>query len=152
MAYIVSGTDLTAVANAIRTAGETSDPLSFPSGFVTAIGNISGGGGGGVTNVIQGTFTASASEKGTAKSITIPYTGSGYPIAGFIYPSAGSLKGDIATLAKKYVVFMFAFAKNDISETPTYSGNTADNKCAVMSIYKYSDSDATSTTATRENS
>ncbi|MBP5720416.1 MAG: leucine-rich repeat protein [Bacteroidales bacterium] len=38
--------DLTSVANAIRTKGGTSADLEFPSGFVTAIGNISGGGGG----------------------------------------------------------------------------------------------------------
>lgn len=43
--YMVTDTDLTAVANAIRTKGGTSTSLSFPSGFVNAIGNISGGGG-----------------------------------------------------------------------------------------------------------
>ena len=37
--------DLTSVANAIRTKGGTSASLAFPSGFVTAIGNISGGSG-----------------------------------------------------------------------------------------------------------
>lgn len=36
--------DLTSVANAIRTKGGTSAQLSFPSGFVDAIGAISGGG------------------------------------------------------------------------------------------------------------
>lgn len=35
--------DLTSVANAIRTKGGTSAQLSFPSGFVSAIGNMSGG-------------------------------------------------------------------------------------------------------------
>lgn len=43
--YIVSDTDMTSVANAIRTKGGTSASLTFPNGFVTAIGNISGGGG-----------------------------------------------------------------------------------------------------------
>lgn len=38
--------DLTSVANAIRTKGGTSADLAFPADFVTAIGNISGGGGG----------------------------------------------------------------------------------------------------------
>ena len=37
-------TDLTSVANAIRTKGGTSASLAFPSGFVTAIGNIPTGG------------------------------------------------------------------------------------------------------------
>jgi len=42
--YIASGTDLTSVANAIRTKGGTSSPLVFPSGFVSAIGAIPSGG------------------------------------------------------------------------------------------------------------
>ena len=37
--------DLTSVANAIRTKGGTSAQLAFPAGFVSAIGDISGGGG-----------------------------------------------------------------------------------------------------------
>lgn len=41
--YVVADSDLTSVADAIRTKGGTSADLSFPSGFVTAIGNISGG-------------------------------------------------------------------------------------------------------------
>lgn len=37
-------TDLTSVANAIRTKGGTSEQLAFPSGFVSAIGDIPTGG------------------------------------------------------------------------------------------------------------
>ena len=67
--------DLTSVANAIRTKGGTSASLAFPSGFVTAIGNISGGGGGSKTNIDIGVETTSipnilnmfyALEQGTA--------------------------------------------------------------------------------------
>lgn len=42
--YIVKDTELTSVANAIRTAGGTSSLLNFPNGFVSAVNNISGGG------------------------------------------------------------------------------------------------------------
>ena len=42
--YIVKDTELTSVANAIRTAGGTNSLLSFPNGFVSAVNNISGGG------------------------------------------------------------------------------------------------------------
>lgn len=42
--YLVSDTDMTSVANAIRTKGGTSASLAFPSGFVSAINDISGGG------------------------------------------------------------------------------------------------------------
>lgn len=54
--------DLTSVANAIRTKGGTSGSLAFPSGFVSAINAISGGGGGDY-EIASGTFTpASASQ------------------------------------------------------------------------------------------
>lgn len=41
--YLTTDTDLTSVANAIRTKGGTSAQLAFPADFITAIGNISGG-------------------------------------------------------------------------------------------------------------
>ena len=42
--YLVTDTELTSVANAIRTKGGTSAPLSFPAGFVSAVGAIPTGG------------------------------------------------------------------------------------------------------------
>lgn len=42
---LTNTTDLTKVAAAIREKGGTSDPLVYPDGFVTAIGNIQTGGG-----------------------------------------------------------------------------------------------------------
>lgn len=45
--YIVSGTDLTAVANKIRSKGGTSAQLEFPTEFISAIEAITGGGSGG---------------------------------------------------------------------------------------------------------
>ena len=51
--YIATDEDLGAVADAIRAKGGTSAPLSFPSGFVDAIEDISGG-----TDVSDTTATA----------------------------------------------------------------------------------------------
>lgn len=45
--YVVRDTQLTSVADAIRTKGGTSDPLAFPDGFVSAVEAIPTGGGGG---------------------------------------------------------------------------------------------------------
>ena len=42
--YIANTADLTAVADAIRTKGGTTDTLTFPDGFVSAIGNLGSGG------------------------------------------------------------------------------------------------------------
>ena len=52
--YIVDGSDLTSVANTIRTKGGTSGSLSFPNGWNSAINAISGGGG---LEYEEGTFT-----------------------------------------------------------------------------------------------
>ena len=38
--YLTTTSELTSVADAIRTKGGTSSPLTYPTGFVTAIGNI----------------------------------------------------------------------------------------------------------------
>lgn len=43
--YLVNDTSLTAVADAIRTKGGTSEALSFPDGFVSAVEGIQAGGG-----------------------------------------------------------------------------------------------------------
>lgn len=43
--YLVTDTELTSIADAIRTKGGTSASLEFPTDFVSAIGNIPSGGG-----------------------------------------------------------------------------------------------------------
>ena len=51
--YLVTDTELTSVANAIRTKGGTSASLSFPTGFVSAIADIPSGGGGGSSTSVE---------------------------------------------------------------------------------------------------
>lgn len=178
MNYKVSGTDLTSVADAIRTKGGTSESLSFPDGFVTAIGNIPTGGeptlitksitangtysaedddADGYSSVtvavpskiITGTFTGTTT--GAAFDISIPYSGSGYPITILVYPSDGTRKttSTLYTTVQKNAIVMFSMAKCDISLTPTYSNSGANDKGSTLTIYKNSDSDATSTTSNR---
>lgn len=57
--YVVQGSDLSSVADAIRTKGGTSAQLSFPAGFVSAIDAIPTGGGGisGITVLENVTLT-----------------------------------------------------------------------------------------------
>ena len=55
--YLVTDTQLTSIANAIRTKGDTLSTLSFPTGFVTAINNITTGGGATVTGSFAGSGT-----------------------------------------------------------------------------------------------
>lgn len=73
--YIVSDTDLTSVANAIRTKGGTSAQLAFPADFVQAIEDIETGGGVGTAlsnppiKAVSGTFTLASA----AYQTTIPF-------------------------------------------------------------------------------
>lgn len=48
---------LTTVADAIRTAGGTTEPMSFPSGMVSAISELKSGGVEPFTKIISGTIT-----------------------------------------------------------------------------------------------
>lgn len=76
--YIVSDTDLTSVADAIRTKAETNSSLVFPSGFVTAINSITTSSGpvlGTKTITTNGTYTATDESLQGYSSVTvnIPY-------------------------------------------------------------------------------
>lgn len=54
MEYLTNNTDLTAVADAIRAKGGTTEPLIYPDGFVAAISSIKGSS----VNIITGGFNA----------------------------------------------------------------------------------------------
>ena len=60
--YLVTDTELTSIADAIRTKGGTSADLSFPTGFVSAIEAISGGG----LEYEEGTWTPTEDIKSNA--------------------------------------------------------------------------------------
>lgn len=55
--YLVDASDMTSVANAIRAKSGGSSPLSFPTGFVSEIGNIPTGSGYILDDIAQHNFT-----------------------------------------------------------------------------------------------
>lgn len=56
--YLVNDSSLAAVADAIRTKGGTTEQLSFPGGFVSAVEGIQAGGGGDVSgSILDGSIT-----------------------------------------------------------------------------------------------
>lgn len=103
--YLTTDTDLNAVADAIRTKGGTSGPLSFPQGFVDAIGAISGGGGG--VAMERGSFIAT-----TADSLTIPVTALYSHI--YIYHSTINSNTDLtgAPYGTNKIIFIYADKNN----------------------------------------
>lgn len=108
------------------------------------------GSGGGASNHITGTFTGSIG--GTGQSVSVPYSGSGYPVAVMIYPSSGTQKSGaaITTLVQPYAIIAYCAVKEDMSLAPTYNSNDfAENNVSVFAFYKGSSSDPTSTNANR---
>lgn len=65
--YLVTDTELTSIADAIRTKGGTSAALTFPAGFVSAVNDIPTGGGGSYTVTIELDQPVSASSFGYCK-------------------------------------------------------------------------------------
>ena len=172
--YKVSDTDLTSVANAIRIKGGTILPLEFPDGFVDAVENIATGGSTLTTKTIRengtynassdnadgyssvtvnvtdtrfliGTFTGQSSEKGTAKRITLPYSGTGYPIAMLIFPTYGAYKSGTTfyNAIQKFASAAYCMVKADTTTAPTYSDATEKNNALACNFYKNSDSSST---------
>ena len=108
--------------------------------------NVSGGGG--TANIVQGTFTT-GSTTGTAESVSIPYTGSGYPIALFVYVDGGAYNNSTGgnttwyNSVQRYAIGMFSMVKSQVPVTPTYSTSGGANYGTVAVIYKNSTSQAT---------
>lgn len=132
--YIVSDTDLTSVANAIRTKSGTSAQLSFPTGFNTAIANIPTGG----LPVITGSFTAGTA--GTVQTIDVSYTGNGYPLAIICIVTNGEDNAEpynTATLTKNHGSCVLVKANPAL--TPTFKTGDS-NAGTVFSHHRTSSS------------
>ena len=110
-------------------------------------------GGGGASNIIHGTFTAS-SMTGAAATLTVPYTGSGYPIAfvcwikGGAYNNSSGGNTDWYNSTQRYAIGVWGGIKSRTNTTPTYSTSGADNQGVTWAVYKNSTSTSTSYTRT----
>lgn len=108
------------------------------------------GGGGGASNIVEGTFTTGSSA-GVA-SVTIPYTGSGYPISCIVVVEGGAYVSgtDWYDAIQRYAVGQWTMTKSDFSSAPTY-GTTGTQNCGVTTAI-YKNSTSSSTTYTRTSS
>ena len=119
--------------------------------FVASDGTITQGtasGGGGASNIVQGTFTTGSST-GVAETFTINYTGSGYPIALMVYVDGGAYNNSTGgnttwyNSVQRYAIGAFYMTKSQMPVTPTYSTSGGANYGTVAVIYKNSTSQAT---------
>ena len=116
-----------------------------------ASANVNVSGGGGASNIVEGTFNYSASG---AQTINLGYTGSGYPIMLMIFPDEGGYdsSGDYYSKIDRYSIAQFSMVKGDTSTAPTYSNSGSANYGSVGVQYKSSTSSATSYSSAQSRS
>lgn len=94
-------------------------------------------GGGGASNFVHGTFTASETT-GSVNTVTIPYTGTGYPVAAIVVVKGGAYVSGTTwyTSAQRYAIGQWTYSKSNISTTPTYATSGGQNQGVTTWIYK----------------
>lgn len=119
--------------------------------FLLADGSIGTGtnsGGGGASNFVHGEFRTNSSAG--VQTVSIPYTGSGYPIMCYICIKGGAYVSgtDWYNSTQRYAIGVWACSKSVMSSSPTYTTSGTQNQAVTMSIYKNSTSSSTSYTRT----
>lgn len=103
--------------------------------------NVSGAG---ASNFVTGTFTTGSSAG--ASSVSIPYTGSGYPIAAIVVVEGGAYNSDNTdwyNSLQRYAVGMWSMSKSVQTSAPTYTTSGTQNQGVTTTIYKNSTSTST---------
>ena len=131
--------------------------FSASTGLLGLIGEISNiqQGGTSCPKLVQGTFTT-GSTGGSTGSVNLSYSGTGYPIACFVFVNGGAnnstSSGNTTWVNSKdrYDVGFYSMTKAEMNTTPTYatSSSVSANWGVVTIIYKNSTSDSTSYTRT----
>ena len=120
--------------------------------FLAADGTITSGtasGGGGASNFVTGTFTTQSSAG--VQTISIPYTGSGYPIAAAVVVEDGAYNSAVSTWyssMQRYAVGQWTMTKSVFTSSPNYTTSGTQNQGVTTAIYKNSTSSSTSYTRT----
>lgn len=102
----------------------------------------------GASNFVHGEFTTQGSAG--AQSVTIPYTGSGYPIMAYVVVKGGAYVSGTTwyNSVQRYAVGVWTMSKSVMSSSPTYSTSGTQNQAVTCAIYKNSTSSSTSYTRT----
>lgn len=101
-------------------------------------------GGGGSSNIVEGTFTTGSSAGYT--NISTGYTGNGYPISCIVVVEGGAYVSgtDWYNAIQRYAVGQWTMTKSDFSSTPTYTTSGTQNQGVTTAIYKNSTTSETS--------
>lgn len=118
--------------------------------FLASDGTITTGtaSGGGASNIVQGTFTSSATRAGNV-TVNIPYSGSGYPIAAMVFIAGGVYNNttggntDWYNSVDRYDVGSWYMTKARQNTAPGYTTSGADNYGCTVWVFKNNASTAT---------
>lgn len=134
------------------TAGDSdvaSGKIYFKSDGSQSTGTASGG----ASNIVQGNFTTGSS-RNTTGSVSIPYTGSGDPIAMMVYIHNGAYNsgtgGDTTwyNSTNRYDVGAYYMTKSRANQSAQYGTSGVNAQGVVAIIYKNSTTNSTSYTRT----
>ena len=147
-----TGTAVTVAASELVSGSETKTENGTydVTNLASLVVSVSGGG---ASNIVQGTFTTGAT-RNTTSTVSISYSGSGYPIALFVYVDGGAYNNGTGgnttwyNSTSRYDVGWVGMVKSRVPTTPTYATSGADNYGTIAVIYKNSTSTATSYTRT----
>lgn len=134
------------MATNLTTKGVTASPSDGLTTLAGKILSIQTGSSGGNSNVVTGTFTTDSTRASTG-TVSISYTGTGYPIAVVIYIENGAYDPNDSwyNTVSQYDVDAFYMTKSQMSSTPTFvsSASLPQNQGVVCGVYKSSSSSAT---------
>lgn len=94
-------------------------------------------GGGGSSNFLQGTFTTNSTAG--VQTVTISYTGSGYPIMVVVVVNGGAYNSAISgwyNSAQRYAVGQYTMTKSVMTSAPTYGQSGTENYGVTTTTYK----------------
>ena len=143
-----SGTSVTVSASELVSGSETktANGTYDVTNLAELVVNVSGGG---ASNIIEGTFTTGSSAG--AHSVSLPYTGRGYPIAAMVFINGGAYNPTISgwyNSVQRYAVGFWSMSKSVMTSSPTYGTSGTQNQGVTTAIYKNSTSSSTSYTRT----
>ena len=100
--------------------------------------------GGGASNLVEGTFTTGSSAGYT--NISIPYTGSGYPIMCVVVIDGGAYHSGTSwyTSTQRYAIGQWTMTKSNMTASPSYTTSGAQNQGVTTWVFKNSASSSTS--------
>lgn len=137
----------TDVSDTTATAADVASGKLFHAADGTLTQGTSSGGGG-ASNFVTGTFTTGSSAG--ASTVTIPYSGDGYPVMAVVVVEGGAYVSGTAwyNSVQRYAVGQWTMTKSVMSSEPTYSTSGTQNQAVTTAIYKNSTSSSTSYTRT----